>query len=118
VAVKEWEDKIIFLHKIVPGGTDDSYGIYVAKLAGIPNTVIQRSKKILSELESQSKGIASRKPPSTQYNLFTEAPPETNDPILEEIRDELELICINTMTPIEAMNRLNKLKEKLNKSAG
>ena len=105
VAVKEWKDKIIFLHKIIPGGSDDSYGIYVAKLAGIPEAVIKRSKEILSELEIGTP-TPYRKHES-QLNLFT---PTATD----EIRSILETVDINNITPLDALKKLQELKDKLN----
>lgn len=104
VAVKEWKDKIIFLHKIVPGGSDDSYGIYVAKLAGIPEGVIKRSREILSELEI---GTASPyRKHETQLNFFT--PPSSSE---DEIRSALEAVDVNNMTPMDALKKLQELKE-------
>ncbi len=105
VAVKEWKDTIIFLHKIVPGGTDDSYGIYVAKLAGIPSSIINRSKEILSELElgTTSPHITQEK----QLSLFS----PTQDPAACEVRALLEAIDVNVLTPVEALNKLNELKK-------
>jgi len=108
VAVREWKDKIIFMHKIVPGGSDDSYGIYVAKLAGIPETVIKRSKEILSELEIGTPNPYAKK--EKQLNLFIPTTPST----LEKLRTALEEIDINTLTPIEALKKLDELKKKLN----
>jgi len=108
VAVREWKDKIIFMHKIVPGGSDDSYGIYVAKLAGIPDTVIKRSKEILSELEIGSPNPYGKK--DKQLNLF--AP--SAQPQFDEIRALLEEIDINALTPMEALKKLDELKRKLN----
>lgn len=107
VAVKEWKDQIIFMHKIVPGGCDDSYGIYVAKLAGIPETVIQRSKEILSELELGS--TTPMKHHEKQIDLFT---PSSN-PMLEEVRSIVEAIDINNITPLEALKKLDEIKKKL-----
>jgi len=113
VAVKEWKDEVVFLHKIVPGSTDDSYGIYVAKLAGIPASVISRSKKILTQLEL-SANLKQRlrrpgKQGEDQLTLFAGA----SDPVLDEIRKVLEDLDVNTLTPIEALNQLQNLKSKL-----
>jgi DNA mismatch repair protein MutS len=107
VAVREWKDKIIFMHKIVPGGSDDSYGIYVAKLAGIPDGVIKRSKEILSEIEIGTPNPFARE--NKQLNLFVPTPQPAND----ELRAALEEIDINTLTPMEALKRLDELKRKL-----
>ncbi len=104
VAVSEAEGKVVFLHKIVPGGADRSYGIHVAQLAGMPRPVIQRANEILRELEASS-GRAVRLSPETprQLALF----PETN-PLVEELR----ALDINNMTPIEALNRLYEWKKR------
>ena len=99
IAVKKRGDDITFLRKIVRGGADDSYGIEVAKLSGIPNEVIQRAKQILKKTESE--GIVTYK---------TAAPAEMQLPIemqqAEEIMDELKTLDVNTLTPIEAMQIL------------
>ena len=107
VAVREWKDKIIFMHKIVPGGSDDSYGIYVAKLAGIPGSVIKRSKEILSELEIGTPNPFAKE--DKQLSLFVPHSPSQMD----EIRAALEETDINTLTPMEALKKLDELKRKL-----
>ena len=107
VAVREWKDKIIFMHKIVPGGSDDSYGIYVAKLAGIPEAVIQRSKEILSELEIGTPNPYAKQ--DKQLKLFVPA----SQPAMDEVRAALEEVDINALTPIEALKKLDEIKRKL-----
>ena len=107
VAVKEWKDQIIFMHKIVEGGCDDSYGIYVAKLAGIPESVIRRSKEILSELKLGS--TSPMKHHEKQIDLFS----PSSDPLIEELRSTLEAIDINNLTPLEALKKLDEIKRKL-----
>ena len=108
IAVKKRGDQMIFLRKIVPGATDDSFGIEVAKLAGIPNAVINRAREILSELESGKGDVV--------YAL----PKESDDQISmldlrgQDICDALEKITLETLTPIEAMNELYRLKKMLN----
>ncbi|MDD4941706.1 MAG: DNA mismatch repair protein MutS [Candidatus Omnitrophica bacterium] len=112
VSVKEWNDEVVFLHKIVPGGTDDSYGIYVAKLAGIPLEVVKRSEKILTRLELNNdlqEKIRNRLPQDDQLSLFTEA----NEALLNDIKKELAGTDLDTITPLQALNKLQKLKEKL-----
>jgi DNA mismatch repair protein MutS len=98
VAVSEADGHVVFLHKIIPGGTDRSYGIHVAQLAGLPRPVIQRASEILTQLEASS-GRATRITPhaAQQLALF----PETN-PLL----DELEELDLNSLSPIEALNKL------------
>ena len=108
IAVKKRGDQMIFLRKIVPGATDDSYGIEVAKLAGLPNAVITRAREILEELESENPA------PRPVY-----APLEEDDQIsmmdlsAQQLKDALEAITVETLTPIEAMNELYKLKKML-----
>ncbi|MBF0531619.1 MAG: DNA mismatch repair protein MutS [Candidatus Omnitrophica bacterium] len=110
VAVKEWQDEVIFLHKIIPGSADDSYGIYVAKLAGIPAPVIARAKKILTQLElkqdlkSSLTGQAAKS--EEQFNLFTAA----TDSIAEKLRQSILEIDIEYLTPIQALNKLAELR--------
>jgi len=109
VSVKEWNDEVIFLHKIVPGGTDDSYGIYVAKLAGIPREVVTRSREILGRLElsgNLQEKIRKVKPADGQLSLFTDSG------IREKIAKDLGEINLDRLTPLEALNKLQKLKEK------
>ena len=109
---KEWKDEIIFLHKIIPGSTDDSYGIYVAKLAGIPKSVVFRSKNILTALELKNDlkdKIRNTSSNETQLSLFTNIENKKN----QEIITELELIDLNSLTPIKALNILNDLKSQL-----
>ena len=104
VAVSEADGKVVFLHKIIPGGADRSYGIHVAQLAGIPHPVVQRANEILQQLEASS-GKAVRINPSApqQMALF----PETN-PML----DELKALDIHSLSPIEALNKLYEWRRK------
>ena len=109
IAVKKRGDKMIFLRKIVPGATDDSYGVEVAKLAGLPGAVITRAREILEELESEAGLVHVR----TQL-------PEDDDQISmvdltqQQVCSALQAISVETLTPIEAMNELYKLKKMLN----
>ncbi|MFH1245169.1 MAG: DNA mismatch repair protein MutS [Candidatus Omnitrophota bacterium] len=114
VAVKEWKEEIIFLHKIVPGGTDDSYGIYVAKLAGIPGEIIQRANEVLLQLQLKTNTAAAPKIaggvfPEKQLTLFA----RKDNLAIEEIRDMLQVLDINSLTPLEALNKLQELKDKV-----
>ena len=118
VAVKEWGGEIIFLRKIVEGGTNRSYGIQVARLAGLPQKVIDRAKEILSNLEkgeldatgmpkiAKTKMAVSKREPPLQPSLFTMPDP---------IRSELKKIKTDQLTPIEALNILDELKKKAEK---
>ncbi len=104
VAVSEAEGKVVFLHKIVPGGADRSYGIHVAQLAGLPRPVIQRASEILKTLESSSgKAVKINPEAPQQMALF----PETN-PML----DELKALDINNLSPIEALNKIYEWQRK------
>ena len=107
IAVKKRGDQMIFLRKIVPGATDDSYGIEVAKLAGIPNVVISRAREILAELETEGavSAPAPRQEPEDQVSLL--------DLTGQQIIAALSGITVETLTPIEAMNELYKLKKML-----
>ena len=109
IAVKKRGDKMIFLRKIVPGSTDDSFGVEVAKLAGLPGTVISRARQILRELESgdyQAAPKAVCEEPDEQISML--------DLHGQQITEALQKLNIETLTPIEAMNELYKLKKMLN----
>ncbi|HUG37754.1 MAG TPA: DNA mismatch repair protein MutS, partial [Candidatus Limnocylindrales bacterium] len=112
VAVREWNDEIIFLHKVRPGGTDRSYGIQVARLAGLPPAVIGRAREILAELESERAGLpagASPAAPATgppvQLGLF----PATHDPILKD----LGALDVSSLTPLQALNLLAEWQRQM-----
>ena len=108
IAVKKRGDDITFLRRIIPGGADDSYGIEVAKLAGIPNSIISRAKEILSELESgKTETVVKTKPVEDDMQLSFMG--VANSPVIEK----LESIDLNTLTPIEAMNLLYELKNMI-----
>lgn len=112
VAVREWMDEVVFLHKILPGGTDKSYGIHVAKLAGIPKPILERSKEILAELETTFQKEAAG---SHLAKHKTKAPDadmlfvQKHKPVL----DKLASIDVNNLTPIEAINMLNQIKSDI-----
>jgi DNA mismatch repair protein MutS len=110
IAAKKRGDSIIFLRKIVKGGTDDSYGIEVAKLAGVPSEVVKRAREILSEIESGS-AISSPKRKETNYepDLFSSIISSKDSEAADKIRE----LDINTLTPIEAMNFLFEIKKLL-----
>ncbi len=120
IAVKEWQDNVIFLHKIMPGPTDQSFGIHVAKIAGIPRPVIERAKEILLNLEKKElnrlvkERITGRidKVPAKNASLF---PEDMELKVWDEIRDKLKEIDIASITPLEALNILQYLKSKSDK---
>ncbi|MEQ5792512.1 DNA mismatch repair protein MutS [Muricauda sp. NFXS6] len=115
VSVKELENNVIFLRKLVPGGSEHSFGIHVAKMAGMPQQVIQKANKILKKLEkSHSSEEVSDKLQASQnemqlsfFNL--------DDPLLEEIKEEILHLDIDTLTPVEALMKLNEIKRLLGK---
>ncbi|MDH7511982.1 MAG: DNA mismatch repair protein MutS [Clostridiales bacterium] len=119
VSVKEWKDDIVFLRKIIPGPSDKSYGIHVAKLAGIPRSVVERAKEVLfnlEKLELDESGLprlayrSKRKRDKAQLLLFKE---EREQEKLREIKEELDSCDLSQLTPLEALNFLNELKERL-----
>lgn len=116
VSVKETHDTIIFLRKLIPGGSEHSFGIHVAKMAGMPDWVLKRANQVLKTLEStQVNDKTSNKAKklteeNMQLSFF-----QLDDPILEEIRSDLIKIDINTLTPVEALMKLNEIKRKLGK---
>ena len=110
IAAKKRGDSLIFLRKILRGGTDDSYGIEVAKLAGVPREVVKRAREILSEIESGARQSAPVKPQKEREpDLFTAIAATKSDDVAEKLRKT----DLNTLTPIEAMNLLFELKKEL-----
>jgi DNA mismatch repair protein MutS len=113
VAVREWMDEVVFLYKILPGGTDKSYGIHVAKLAGVPQSILERSKEILEELESTfTKEV-------TGDHLAKHKTKQPNKDTLfvqkhKSVLEKLASIDINKLTPIEAINLLSQIKGEIN----
>ena len=112
IAAKKRGDSITFLRKIVRGSTDDSYGIDVAKLAGVPNEVVKRAREVLRSIESDTHLVTRKveeKPVNEEFNLFT----ELEDNINSDIADRLRKTDLNTLTPIEAINLVWELKGML-----
>jgi DNA mismatch repair protein MutS len=116
VSVKETANDVLFLRKLVPGGSHHSFGIHVAKMAGMPKTVLSRAQKILKRLEQSHS--------SNQLNDKIKALPQEelqlsfirlDDPLLEEIKEEILELDINTLTPVEALMKLNEIKRLLSK---
>ena len=114
VSVKELKDTIIFLRKLVAGGSNHSFGIHVAKLAGMPNQVIHRASKILKQLEKNQTGegvketLKEAQQDDMQLSFF-----QLDDPLLENLRDEILSTNLDTLTPIEALMKLNEIKRML-----
>jgi DNA mismatch repair protein MutS len=113
VSVKEVDKKVIFLRKLVAGGSEHSFGIHVAKMAGMPNSIVKRSEQILKQLETDNRQSGVSKPigeiadhrEGMQLSFF-----KLDDPVLEQIRDEIKNLDVNNLTPIDALNKLNEVK--------
>jgi len=116
VSVKELKDKVIFLRKLVPGGSEHSFGIYVAKLAGMPSSVIHRATKMLKQLEKNhtnsdvKETLKNAQEEEMQLSFF-----KLDDPLLIDIKEEILSTNIDTLTPIEALMKLNEIKRMLTK---
>ncbi|MCB9018660.1 MAG: DNA mismatch repair protein MutS [Paludibacteraceae bacterium] len=114
VSVKEVDGKVIFLRKLSKGGSEHSFGIHVAKLAGLPQSVVNRANEILHQLEAESRDSGLTKPVKEmaehhegyQLSIF-----QLDDPVLSQIRDEFINLDVNNLTPIEALNKLNDIKK-------
>jgi len=116
VSVKELKDTIIFLRKLVSGGSNHSFGIHVAKLAGMPNMVIHRANKILEKLEKNNKNTEVKDAlKQTQHEEMQLSFFQLDDPLLENIKEEILATNIDTLTPIEALMKLNEIKRMLMK---
>jgi len=113
VTIKEVNNQVIFLRKLVRGGSEHSFGIHVARMAGMPPSVVKRANEILAELESSTQRQSLSKPVDElgthregyQLSIF-----QLEDPVLKQIRDQIKKIDINNLTPIEALNKLNEIK--------
>lgn len=113
VSVRELGDKIIFMRKLIAGGSAHSFGIHVARMAGMPSLVINRSQKILADLEAQRRQgreaeALKESASEMQLSFF-----QLDDPILDEIRKDIQNLDINTLTPVEALMKLNEIKKKI-----
>jgi DNA mismatch repair protein MutS len=122
VSVKEVGNKVIFLRKLLPGGSEHSFGIHVARMAGMPQSVLERANQVLKQLEqSHSSDEISGKTKSAEKKHTSETDGyqlsfiQLNDPLLEQIRDEIISIDIDTLTPVEALMKLNGIKKLLKK---
>ena len=114
VTVKEFDNKIIFLRKLVRGGSNHSFGIHVARMAGMPKSLVKRSEEILTQLEDTHRKDSLSKPlenirserEGMQLSFF-----QLDDPVLKQIRDEIVSLDINNLTPVEALNKLNEIRK-------
>ena len=113
VSVKEIDGKVLFMRKLVPGGSEHSFGIHVARLAGMPPSIVKRADIILKEMEQggQDRNISRPGPetaasaPGMQMSFF-----QLDDPVLSQIRDQILSTDINNLTPVQALNKLNDIK--------
>ena len=116
VAVKELDGKVIFLRKLVAGGSEHSFGIHVAEIAGMPRTIVKRSEEVLKQLEADNAEVESAGRPKVQnigkdnegvqLSIF-----QLDDPVLSQVRDEIIGLDINNLTPMEALNKLSDIKK-------
>jgi DNA mismatch repair protein MutS len=126
VSVKELENKVIFMRKLVPGGSEHSFGIHVAKMAGMPRKVLDVANQLLAQLEGQRDGKSETDKTTKKAAVTATSSPNTiqdsgmqlsffqlNDPVLENIKEELERTDINTLTPVEALMKLNEIKKMI-----
>jgi len=116
ISVKEENNKVIFLRKLVKGGSEHSFGIHVAKMAGMPQSIVKRGNEILKQLESDNRKTGITRPMKKllseregyQLSFF-----QLDDPVLSQVRDEINNLDVNNLTPIEALNKLNEIKRIL-----
>jgi DNA mismatch repair protein MutS len=113
ISTEEKKNKVIFLRKIKKGGSENSFGIHVARMAGIPKQVVKRANQILIQLEKDrvnvnTKGLSKKTSPNIQMNLF-----QLNDPKTTQIINLLNNIDVNTLTPVESLMKLNEIKQLL-----
>ena len=116
VAVKEIDGKVIFLRKLTPGGSEHSFGIHVAEMAGMPRSIVNRANDVLKELEADNAEVGNagkakvenigKDRDGVQLNIF-----QLDDPVLKQVRDEILELDINNLTPVDALNKLNEIKK-------
>ena len=116
VSVKEVEGKVVFLRKLERGGSEHSFGIHVARIAGMPKSVVRRAETILQQLENDNAQVGSVAKPSVEHIAGTRSGMQLSffqldDPVLCQVRDEILQLDINSLTPIEALNKLNDIKK-------
>jgi DNA mismatch repair protein MutS len=113
VSIKEIDGRILFMRKLVPGGSEHSFGIHVAKLAGMPVGVIRKAQQMLETLE-ESHSSSSLKKTAAEHaakDAFQLSFFKLDDPLLEQIRDQIMHLDINSLTPVEALMKLNEIKK-------
>lgn len=113
VSVKEVGKKVLFLRKLLPGGTEHSFGIHVAKMAGMPSIVVNRAKEILGKLEESHSEESDKTKKKTSVENLQLSFFQLDDPVLEQVKEEIEGIDIDTLTPVEALLKLHEIKKLL-----
>ncbi|MBF4983508.1 DNA mismatch repair protein MutS, partial [Nonlabens mediterrranea] len=114
VEVKELKDKVLFMRKLIPGGSHHSFGIHVAKMAGMPQQVLKKANKILKRLEKSHQQEDSKKVlQDTQEEEMQLSFFNLDDPLLQNIKEEILMVDIDTLTPVEALMKLNEIKRML-----
>ena len=115
VSVKEMDGKVIFMRKLEKGGSEHSFGIHVAEIAGMPRSIVKRANTILKQLEAENASVGSVGKPTTEIASSREGMQlsffQLDDPVLCQIRDEINGLDINNLTPVEALNKLNEIKK-------
>jgi DNA mismatch repair protein MutS len=116
ISIKELNDRVIFLRKLVKGGSEHSFGIHVARMAGMPKSLVRRANEVLLQLENSNENKEMSRPVAgltekregLQLSIF-----QLDDPVLKQIRDEIRKVDINNLTPLEALNKLNEIKKMI-----
>ena len=118
VSVKEVGNKVIFLRKLVPGGSEHSFGIHVAKMAGMPKCIVNRADEILKQLESEKRqegaisgSLVKKAPAARQSGNYQLSFFQLDDPVLSQVRDEIKNMDLNNLTPLEALNKLSEIRK-------
>ena len=116
VSVKELNGKVIFMRKLVPGGSEHSFGIHVAKIAGMNSSIVARAEQVLKELEANNSGDGISRPKTESIQTVSKSGVQLSffqldDPVLCQVRDEILNLDINALTPLEALNKLNEIKK-------
>jgi len=115
VSVKEVGNKVIFLRKLAAGGSEHSFGIHVARMAGMPVKVVQRASEVLKQLENtHSPALLNEESKSGKKDDYQLSFFQLNDPLLEQIREEIQNTDIDSLSPIDALLKLNKIKNAIN----
>jgi DNA mismatch repair protein MutS len=113
--VKEVDGKVIFLRKLERGGSEHSFGIHVAEIAGMPRSIVKRANVILKQLEAENAQVGTVGKPTAEIAASREGMQlsffQLDDPVLSQVRDEILGLDVNNLTPLEALNKLNDIKK-------